>query len=400
MNFSVLCISIFLGEGPFKMSGGDEEALFQLIGAAYNELTEVLNQVVSKHALEHPNAGFTSDPEIALANILAKDVAQVRAIKSTSYGDNLDLIFIPKTNRKKLLRTIQISKLDCSLLLDILLQFPGFIQANCNGTACPHITNSCCSACDHSPPSCKNKKCKTKCNHKCKNQKCSLLKDRCKEYTTLCNGNCSICFECNLDYFENTVTRTLQNPNSPEPCGSFSYWHCLNIMLKFRNLYGHLSHEKCRDFLLKKKSMNLLNSTFNGEEELLKYLKKIFWFILDYVPLEDAKRIKFKENLNSIFTKGESLRQYIVQSFKFIEKRSIVLQNLLPSSQLKELTSLWGKFETELLDGIESSNKEQAHNIIAANDASNKQQTEKILDGVKELIKTTNKDNKATDKSK
>ena len=332
------------------------EKLFCFIGATYNELTEILIKVVSKHAVEDGRAVSTHDPNVALSEILSTDLPVLRQIKATSTNSNWILLFTGN-NRKNVLPSIEISKLDCSLLLDLLLRFPGLMKTKDNANyMCNHKTNSCCGNCDHSSSSCKQTNCITKCKHVCKN--CGRLESDCQKYLKVCKSNCSSCLQCNMKQFQ----QMMQNPChiSTPICSSFMYYHCWEIMLELRNCYGHYNTEKYQEFLDGKLEIKLSEFSFKVEKDFKDFLHALFRLICKHItdpaqrsiPFETEECEIFNQNIDSIFKHGKSMLSYVYDNMAQILRRSEVLHHST-KCQLKDI-----------LEGIRSLNSDQTEQIL------------------------------------
>lgn len=284
------------------------ENFYQRVVAIYNELTNLLIKVVSRHALEHPHAGSVTDPNISISNIFSRNIPALREIKSTTWEENVNLLFT-SSDRKFLKSSIDISKLDCSLLFDIMLRFPGFPDIYAKGphthASCAHTSKSCCGKCDHSSSSCKQKNCSTRCNHNCKH--CGKSKTECNDYIRMCNGNCCICLQCNEKGFVEIINKV--SKSTKITCPAFVYHSCLKHMLKFRNLYGHSAAKDFESFPKGMSVINIGSFSLKTEPELKEFIVTVFECIWNHLtdakqmttPFSTAEEKKFLEKINIIF---------------------------------------------------------------------------------------------------
>lgn len=326
----------------------DAENLYIFLGAIYNELTELLIQVVSKHVLRHPHAGGAPDSDKALSNILSKDLPALRNIKSTSTATNVTLIFT-NSERRKLHPSIEISKLDCSLLLDIVLQFPGFLETpNVLGDNCVHNVNTCCDSCNHTVG---NKK-------KCTG--CDRPKKDCEESSKICNGVCTTCLKCNVTRFEQIIASN-EKQQSPENsiCTFFMYSYCWKIMLSYRNMYGHSNKIKCKEFLDNVNgTIDLADFSFNTEEELKDFICVVFQLIWKHISVHShlkndfstEEKDAFLDNIHLICTDIEFLTTFSERKKEIITERTMALKECLKDAeeQVEELIRELSKLKLQV----------------------------------------------------
>lgn len=353
----------------------DVEKLFLFIGATYNKLNKVLIDVVSKHALEDPRAGGTSDPNLALHAILSGNLTALRKIKSTSFKPNCEMLFTDSERTKFCtIVNFDISKMDCSLLLDLLLRFPDLMKTSSNaGFMCSHKTRTCCGKCDHSSLSCKKKNCSTKCQHDCRN--CGMPKVECDDYAKICDGICKSCKKCNVKLFEQLI----QQNHSIQICPRFMYHYCWEIMLDFRHLYAHSNAAKYQSFLDGITSIKLGDLFFRNIGNLKNFIRTIFDLLLKQitdpaqrtVPFLPDECKKLRQEIESIFKDDDSIFEYCCSNIEQIKEK---------------VEALHGSLElTKLLDGMRVVNSGQTDEIFNKIDSSNKLQTDEMIEEVKRL---------------
>lgn len=297
----------------FTMGDDDDvaaENLFMFFGATYNQLVDLLVIAVSNQALKHEKAGGETDAKKALSKILKNNVTAFKKINSTSYARNRGLLF----DEKEALRSsIDICQLDCKLLLDILLMFPGFLKADhLKGFKCTHNVDKCCDNCNHATGS-KN----------CRN--CEISKTDCKKYK-VCVGSCQTCFKCNKDRFKELIEDKSKQLNPSEHlCTFFMFYYCLKIMQDLRNgLFAHITKALCEEFLDKKIKLTLADFSFDNEEKLKDFIRIIFHLMWKH--MEDNLNVTVEEK-NVFLEKVDSICTGIQNFFehkKAIKKLSII----------------------------------------------------------------------------
>lgn len=313
-----------------KSTSIEVERLFLFLAAIYNELYKILIEIVSKLAVEDNQAGNLSkpfNPNIALRTILSTDLPVLRAIKSTSTSFNREMLFVT-VYRKQLHNFLEISKMDCSLLLDILLNFPNFFKNNDKANhKCPHKTRNCCEKCNHSDTNCKKNDCSVKCNHAF--QKCNRKKDFCQKYAKLCCGNCQACLQCNMTQFQ----RYVQAVPTATICPSFAYYYCWEILLDLRNTYAHSNETRYQNFLDGITPIKIIDFSFYDEQSLKTFLHDVFSFIGKDITDPVQRKYPFKPDeceaiklrTKALFEKDTSLTLYVFHHMELIRERTKAL---------------------------------------------------------------------------
>lgn len=268
--------------------------------AVQGEFQELLRKLLKMLVLEHKHAAnHTGDPKVALSNILSKAFSTSNPIEVLrSLKINYDLIY-DRTQSPPIVRpSIDIDSFDSTLIFDILKSINGFPTCSTKSKqhrktmkcSDPNHIDKCCNGCDHSCSFCNQTNCKKSCDgfgieHQCK--KCDEAKSLCKRNLITCCTNCQLCRHCGKKQLENLQCGTLKLY-----CGS-------NLAHYLRNLFAHLTEEKCQSFLDGHCKLNGFSSTTWDElsNEILDGAKKILTYMTDqrnfkiqpHFPKDDAE---------------------------------------------------------------------------------------------------------------
>lgn len=302
---------------------------YTFFSAVNNELTDLLITAVAAHALNYNKDECPPDANIALSNILSKNIKSLTKLKSTTTSSNRRLLYSDYPT--KLLQSIDISKLDAKLLLEILLKVPGFLtgcgclhdenmfcscQCECPAS-CDHEQNSCCGECQHPEWSCRI---------------CGMTIEDCDMYGNLCK--CDTCLSCNKNSFH-------KNPSTPtEICPYFMYYYCLDFMLHYRNFFAHFNKTRIIE------RIEIGDFSFQNVPELKKFLRTIIEHIIKNIAtLKNSFKYGKKEeehraNFNSIFEHGTVLREYVDRHMEMIRTR---VETLVNAELVDQFSSVLGK---------------------------------------------------------
>ena len=311
------------------------EELRKVIDFTNVVLEDLLYETVQTLSLERPGANV--DPQVAFSQLLSQNLPKVKDITKTF---NVEKLFTSK-NKRTLQTKIDIRNLDSGLVIP-LLKIEEILGIKRNPGQCTNPTHKkqCCEDCalncDHTSPTCK--KCQSQsggtraksCKHDCRNCKRSL--EQCASESKICCKVCKICMDCNEDLakLEMSFRSRMAVTSVQQPCATYLVWFCLDILLKWRNLFAHKTTQQLELFINGTKLMKDFESCQNSEQ-LMSFLKTTFLVLMDYLsdkrifkakPLHEYKHQKLNKDLEDIFTCG-------ARQMAYLEKNYIELSNLL-----------------------------------------------------------------------
>ena len=169
---------------------------------------EILSDLLSMLAVQHIDAITKTDPNQALSEIFQANPKVLTIIRSLFYPCNHEKIF---TSTNTIKSRINISKLDITLIVDILTSVKGFPTykhmknlGKCKGA--DHLVyGKCCIYCNHECQNCKRNPCRKKCclsgddrpcNHKCQDGTCQQRYKDCRFDSMTCCSTCQLCSFC------------------------------------------------------------------------------------------------------------------------------------------------------------------------------------------------------------
>ena len=295
------------------------ESLYQVVVAANIELQKLLAHIVSIFSLQHSHS-TSSDPEIALSQVLANHCVQIKnSIKPCYYtkileGEESDVV----------LPQIKINSLDSELLLDLLLKVKEFLKLPIiTGSCIQRHRYKCCLKCSHESATCEqylrtDRSSTDVAHHDCQN--CLRTIKQCVDYNQICCYDCNVCLHCNELFYDRQLGYVEESKLSPQPkpCQWYAFLHSLEIALKFRTLFGIVTVEHCQEFLNNKKLLKNSDKMSNYAQ-LYKNIRTLFASILAHMadekffkkPIMKEESKVYMDNLELIFTHDNSLKGYL-----------------------------------------------------------------------------------------